>query len=152
MSITRNMRFLAFSTIRPPRLASSLTKLLHEFCLISLALCVLFQCDGFALTYESGFDNVHRFDAHIEVYGGDKVVKVQFDSPYIKGLPTTIHIKQTVDGEYHETMRRITYEDSYTQEFCELWELVVSGRSVKTTISDAEEDLKIFQMIMQAGC
>ncbi|KAF9883652.1 hypothetical protein FE257_003086 [Aspergillus nanangensis] len=112
---------------------------------------VLFQYPGFPLVYESGIDLNHRFDAHIEVYGIDKTIRLQFDTPYIKGLPTTIHVRETVNGIYQETVKRITYEDSYTQEFRELWELVVNGKEVKTTITDAEEDLKIFQMIMRAG-
>lgn len=85
------------------------------------------------------------------MYSQDKVIRVQFDTPYIKGLPTTIHTSATVDGVYRETMDRKTYEDSYTQEMRVLYDLVTHGTPVKTTIDDAAEDIQIFQMMMQVG-
>ena len=48
-------------------------------------------------------------------------------------------------------MVRRTYEDPYTLELKELYNLVVYGIPVKTTAEDAEKDTKIFQMIMKAG-
>ena len=95
-------------------------------------------------------NSVPRFDAHIEVYGAEKTVRVQFDTPYIKGLPVTIHIDEKLGGSLKSTTVRTTYEDAYTVELKELYEWVVNGKEVKTTIDDAENDLKIFQMIMKA--
>lgn len=51
---------------------------------------VLFRYNGFPVTYESGLIGVPQFDAHIEVYAPDKIVEVEFDSPYVKGLPTVL--------------------------------------------------------------
>lgn len=112
---------------------------------------VLFQYPGFAVSYESGIDNIPRFDAHIEVYGADKSIRVQYDSPYIKGLPTTLNIRENMDGTYKETMIRKTYEDAYTLEMKELYAVVADGKRIKTTAEDAKKDLEIFKMIMQAG-
>ena len=64
---------------------------------------VLFQYSGFAVSYESGIHSVPQFDAHIEVYGQDKIVRIQYDTPY-------------VNGSLKETVIRQTYEDAYTQE------------------------------------
>ncbi|KAJ9609299.1 hypothetical protein H2204_015564 [Knufia peltigerae] len=77
---------------------------------------VLFEYPGFAVVYESGIDNIPRFDAHLEIYSSSKVIRVQYDTPYIKGLPVTMHIVENVDGAYHETTIRKTYEDPYTLE------------------------------------
>lgn len=112
---------------------------------------VLFQYPGFAVSYESGMDSVPRFDAHIEIYAQDKSVRIQYDTPYVKGLPTTLHIREKADKGYCETMFRRTYEDPYTLQLKELYEWVVHGAPVKTTAEDALNDSKIFQMIMQAG-
>ena len=94
---------------------------------------------------------------------------VQYDSPYVKGLPVTMTIKENVHGSYHERLVRKTYEDPYTlvsqtergtpvplltihiQEYKQLYALVTEGQRVKTTAEDAVQDLSIFQMIMQAG-
>ncbi|KAH7163483.1 hypothetical protein B0J13DRAFT_37623 [Dactylonectria estremocensis] len=111
---------------------------------------VLFKYPGFNVSYESGIDNVPRFDAHIEVYGSDKTVRIQYDTPYVKGLPITVHIAENADGVYKETTLRTTYEDAYTLEMKELYDLVTLDKPVKTTIEDSENDFKIFNMIMKA--
>lgn len=112
----------------------------------------LFQYPGFAVTYESGIDAIPRFDAHLEVYSQNKSVKVQYDSPYVKGLPITMTVcEKDEDGGYKETVMRRTYEDPYTIEFKKFHDLVVNGVEVKTTASDASHDLTIFGMIIKAA-
>lgn len=104
------------------------------------------------MSYESGIDEVPRFDASIEVFGGKKTVKVCFDSPYVKGLPTTMHIREKLDdGSFRKSIVRKTYEDAYTLEMKELHAFVVDGKPAKTTPEDAKRDLEIFGMIMKAG-
>ncbi|KAJ1709744.1 NAD binding Rossmann fold oxidoreductase [Aspergillus flavus] len=112
---------------------------------------VLFQYPGFAVSYESGMDSVPRFDAHIEIYSQNKSVRIQYDTPYVKGLPTTLHISEKDGDGYRETIIRRTYEDPYTLQLKELYDWVVHGTPVKTTAEDAELDSHIFQMIMKAG-
>ena len=43
--------------------------------------------DGFNATFEMGVDKQRRFDAHLEVYGDTKQIRVQYDTPYIRHLP-----------------------------------------------------------------
>lgn len=40
-----------------------------------------------------------------------------------------------------------SYEDCYTAEFQELYESLVNGKPIKTTVEDAKQDLKLFDMI-----
>lgn len=112
---------------------------------------VIFQYPGFSVTYESGIDDIPRFDAYIEVYSMKKSVRVFYDTPFIKGLPVTLLVRENVDGTYKESIVRKTYEDPYTLEMKELYDMVANGKAVKTTAKDAKEDLKIFRMIMKAG-
>lgn len=112
----------------------------------------MFQYPGFAVTYESGIDEVPRFDAHLEIYSQEKSVRVQYDTPYVKGLPVTMTVSEKADdGGYRETMIRRTYEDPYTIEFKKFYAFVLNGAMVKTTAEDAVKDLDIFQMIMKTG-
>ena len=39
----------------------------------------------FAVRYESGIDNVPRYDAHLALYGQDETVSIQYDTPSVKG-------------------------------------------------------------------
>lgn len=115
----------------------------------SLLDSVLFKYPKFTVSYESGIDNLPRFDAHIEVYGQNKTVRVQYDTPYVKGLPVTLHIAENVDGAYKETVVRKSFEDPYTLEMKKLWEMVVEDKHQKTTAEDALQDLEIFTMAMK---
>lgn len=116
---------------------------------------VLFQYDGFPVTHESGINNVPTFDAHIEVYSQNKMVRVNYDTPYVKGLPVTLTIRERIDGAkgdgYQERFVRKTYEDPYTLEFVEFHRCVGEGKASKTSARDARRDLDLCSMIMRAS-
>ncbi|KAI1385479.1 uncharacterized protein F4822DRAFT_413120 [Hypoxylon trugodes] len=113
---------------------------------------VLFDYGNFPVTYESGIINVPEFDAHIEVYSSDKIVRVEFDTPYIKGLPTLMIVKEKVGSAgFQERRVRRTYEDAYTLELQELYSCVIEGKSTKTSAVDARNDIELFRMILKAG-
>ena len=117
---------------------------------------VLFRYDGFPVLYESGINSVPDFDAHIEIYTESKIVRIKYETPFIKGLPITTTIRERIEGpngesSFRESCTRITYEDPYTIE-CKLWhDCIVNGAEIKTSIADAREDVKLFEMIMQSG-
>ncbi|KXJ97327.1 hypothetical protein Micbo1qcDRAFT_200035 [Microdochium bolleyi] len=110
---------------------------------------VLFKYPNFTVSYESGLDKVPRFDAHLEIYSAEKTIRIQYDTPYVKGLPVTMHIVENASGAYRETIVRKTYEDPYTLELKRLYELVVEDKPVKTTPEDALQDLEVFGMIVK---
>lgn len=112
---------------------------------------VLFSYPTFTVSYESGFHDIPCFDAHIDIYGTHKSVRIQYDTPYVKGLPITMHVREDADGALKETTIRRTYEDAFTLEMKELYAMIVEDKPIKTTAEDAMQDLHIFQMIMQAG-
>ncbi len=62
-----------------------------------------------------------------------------------------MHVEENVDGTFRKTMVRKTYEDTYTLEMKELYAAVTEGKRIKTSAEDAKNELKIFQMIVQAS-
>lgn len=111
-----------------------------------------FEYEGFAVCYESGIDGVPRFDAHLQIYGQDKTLKLQYDTPYVKGLPVTVVVEEmTEQGAFQQREVRPTYEDAYTAELKQLHEVITKGGDIKTTIGDAMQDLEIFQMILKTA-
>src|SRR5215218_2989073 len=113
-------------------------------------LTVVFAYDGYSAILESGVDEQLRFDAHIEVYGITKSVKVQYDSPYIRHLPTTLVINETIGDAYLQRVERPTYKDPYTHEIEHFHEVVTMGASTKTTPEDFMDDLHLMRMIVDA--
>ncbi|KAI6780464.1 uncharacterized protein J7T54_002862 [Emericellopsis cladophorae] len=116
---------------------------------------VLFQYEGFPVSYESGIIDVPRFDAHIEVYSRNKIVRVDYDTPYVKGLPVTMTIREKIDSArgdgYQERIVRKTYEDPFTLEFLEFHRCATNKFPPKTSAADAREDLDLIKMILQAA-
>ncbi|AZN39190.1 Gfo/Idh/MocA family protein [Paenibacillus albus] len=116
----------------------------------SIFLNAILDYGTFSVTYETGMDQQGRFDAHVEVYASRKTVKVQYDTPYIRHLPTKLHIYETEGEAYTESVIRPTLTDPYTLEMKHLYDVITNDYAPKTTPEDAREDLYIFQMIMNA--
>jgi len=113
-------------------------------------LAVIFEYDGYCAVLETGVDEQLRFDAHIEVYGVSKSIRLQYDTPYIRHLPTTLVIHETAGDAFNQTVSRPTFKDPYTYEL-EHFHDVVTGRAVpKTTPEDYMEDLRLFRLIVDA--
>lgn len=116
-----------------------------------LFITALFEYDGFVTTYETGIDNVGSFDAHLEVHGEGKRIKVTYDTPFVKGLPITLTILESNgDGHYQERVVRPTYQDAFTCEYDALYDSIVNGAPVKTTPEDAKQDLETFRQVIDA--
>jgi predicted dehydrogenase len=112
-------------------------------------LSAIFEYDGFYTTFETGVDKQRRFDAHIEVYSPTKSLKVQYDTPYIRHLSTNLHINETIDEEYNQSVVRPTFKDPYTHELEYLHDVVTKGVKPKTSMEDYKEDLKLFKQIIE---
>jgi len=105
--------------------------------------------EPFAVTYESGIDAVPRFDAHLAVYGETKTVSIQYDTPYVKGLPIKVRVDELVDGQAVTREVLTSYEDTYTVEFKEMYECFTEGKEIKTSAEDAMNDLYLWTMMMK---
>lgn len=106
--------------------------------------------DRFTCVYEMGIDGVPRFDSHVTVYGEDKSVSIQYDTPFVKGLGITVEIDEMNEhGEKVHRSVQTSYEDAYTAELKDLYDCVANGKPIKTTAADAIEDLKLFDMMMK---
>jgi predicted dehydrogenase len=113
-------------------------------------LAAILEYDGFCAVFECGVDDQVRFDAHLEVYGSTRSIRVQYDTPYIRHLPTTMVIEETVGETFHQSVTRPTYTDPYTHELKYFHEIVTTGSSPKTTPEDFQDDLRLFRMIVDA--
>ncbi|KAJ5157342.1 myo-inositol 2-dehydrogenase [Penicillium canariense] len=109
----------------------------------------------YSTTYESGIDGVPVFDAHVTVYGANKRVTIKACvflpmtfPPYVKGLPIYVEVEEP--NEHGEIQRRTmlsSYEDAYTAELQEMYEVFVNGKAIKSTVQDAKKDLEIYDMM-----
>jgi predicted dehydrogenase len=109
---------------------------------------VLFEYDGFNALLETGVDDQYRFDAHIEVYGVQRTLRIQYDTPYIRHLPTTLVTEDSSGDSFVHSVTRPTFKDPYTFEL-EAFHAVASGQTApKTSVEDFVEALRLFRAVV----
>jgi predicted dehydrogenase len=110
----------------------------------------LLDYGDFVVTYETGVDDQLRFDAHIEVYGASASLRIQYDTPYVRHLPTVLELERTVGDAYERSVIRPHLKDPYTHELEYFHDVVTTGGTPKTTPEDYVQDMELFVEIVRA--
>jgi predicted dehydrogenase len=110
----------------------------------------LLEYDDYLVTYETGVDQQLRFDAHIEVYGEHATMRVQYDTPYVRHLPTLLITEESRGDGLHHTVSRPHLKDPYTHELEYFHTMVTTGGQPKTGPEDFVEDLDLFAALIKA--
>lgn len=107
--------------------------------------------EHFTTVYELGMDSVPRFDSHVTIYGETKTVSIKYDTPFVKGLGIVVEVDEMNEhGDKVHRSIQTSYEDAYTTELKSLYNCLVHGQQIKTTATDAMEDLKLCKMMMNS--
>jgi predicted dehydrogenase len=113
-------------------------------------LTALFEYESFTVTFETGIDHNRRFDAHIKVYGEAEEIRVQYNTPYLRHLPTLLFLTETRGEALEERVIRPTFTDAYTMELLHFYEVVTHNAQPKTSAEDFVHDLELFDMLINA--
>ena len=114
-----------------------------------LFISAAFDYGAFVCHFETGIDAVARFDAHLEVYSDDKIVRVDYDTPYIRHLPTVLSVTEPNTGfGVSETRGYPTRGDAFVVEWSRFHHNITERRTSKSSIADARKDLEIFRDMM----
>src|ERR1700694_5707529 len=113
-------------------------------------LTALFDYETYTVSFETGIDHNRRFDAHIQVYGDAKEIRVQYNTPYIRQLPTQLFLTETHGESFEERVIRPTFTDAYVIELLHFHEVVTHNVQPKTSAEDFVHDLDLFDMIINA--
>jgi predicted dehydrogenase len=94
---------------------------------------------------EIGVDAIPIFDAYLRVYGQDKVIQVQYDTPYVRNLQTRLLVTETTDGQ-NTVDRQVNpaWGDNFTLEWLAFYENITQKKMPKTSPQDFRDDLKLF--------
>lgn len=109
----------------------------------------LLEYDDFVVAYETGVDEQLRFDAHLEVFGDTASLKVQYDTPYVRHLPTTLVLEETDGDAFRRTVTRPHLKDPYTHELEHFHRAITEGVDPKTTPEDFVADLDLFAELIR---
>jgi predicted dehydrogenase len=103
-----------------------------------------FDYGHFTALYEAVIDDVSRFEAGIEITTQTQHFRLNYDTPYIRSLPTRLEITTSTDTDTGTEIFGPVYEDPFRLQLDALHAAVVDGAPVKTSIEDAAEDLRLF--------
>lgn len=103
-----------------------------------------FDYGHFTALYEAVIDDVSRFEAGIEVITQTQHFRLNYDTPYIRNLPTRLEVTTSTETDTGTEIFGPVYEDPFRLELDALHAGIVGGAPVKTTIEDAGEDLRLF--------
>jgi predicted dehydrogenase len=113
----------------------------HEAWYVSAA----FDYGSFVCHLELGFDRIPRVEATAEVYGLDRVVRLAYDTPFVRSLPVRLHVTEAVDGRgVSERALHAEWADPFVREWEAFHAAVASGAEPKTSVADARHDLELF--------
>jgi predicted dehydrogenase len=113
----------------------------HEGTTVSAAI----DYGTFLCQYETGVDEIPRFDAHIEVFGAERVLRVQYDTPYVRNLPIRLSL---LDANGHGGVEHRTIHPRWGDAFVEQW--LAFGDSIRrreqpgASAADFRHDLELF--------
>lgn len=114
------------------------------------AIHAVFDYGSYQVAFETHVDAQARFDASIEVYGSSKSLRIQYDTPYLRQLPTELHITETIGTALTQSVVRPTLTDPYRVELEHVHGVVCGTETVKTTPEDSRQDLVLFRWIIEA--
>jgi predicted dehydrogenase len=107
----------------------------------------LFDYGHFTALYEAVIDDVSRFDAGIEVLTQRQHFRMNYDTPYIRNLPTRLEITTSSDTETGTEIIGPVYEDPFRIELGAFYDSVTTGKPNRTTLMDSLEDLQLFMEV-----
>ena len=106
-------------------------------------------CD-FVCVFTTGGDRIPRYDTYLQVYGVDRVIRVDYDTPYVRNLPITLTVTASSGGvDITQTISQPGWGDAFTEEWRAFHHSVTSGAPVKTSPQDFREDLILYRDMIQ---
>lgn len=106
----------------------------------------LLQYDGFIATYELINDQtIVDFDAAIEIFQGDRKLKIKYETPYIRFQPHYLEVIQSTQEETKTTLYGPDYHDAFETELRTFHDCAIRGVRPKTSLEDALSDLLLYE-------
>jgi predicted dehydrogenase len=109
-----------------------------------------FDYGDFVCHYETGIDKIARFDACIEVFGVTSVIRVDYDTPYVRNLPITLTVTEAEGDHTASVKQSTTWGDPFVVEWQAFYDNVTQRLVPKSSPQDSREDLLLFSEMIRA--
>jgi predicted dehydrogenase len=116
-------------------------------------LAAAFDYGTFICQFETGIDNIPRFDAHLEVFGEHKTLRVQYDTPYVRNLPIRVFTTESNgQGGVSTSDVHPAWGDPFVAEWKAFYDNVTANRLPKSGPDDFLLDLELFTQMVELMC
>lgn len=106
---------------------------------------LVFEYDNFNMVFEEMNDQeIVEFDEAIEIYQGDRKMLLEYDTPYIRYLPSKLTVSELDCGQAKTTVYGPHYHDMFANELLEFYRCVTTHDTPKCDVFDAAEDVKLY--------
>jgi predicted dehydrogenase len=104
----------------------------------------------FVCQYETGVDDIPRWDAHLEVFGAARTLRVQYDTPYVRNLPTRLVVTEA-NGRGGVAERTILpqWGDPFVAEWLAFHDCVTNRTQPGASAADFRHDLDLFGAMVE---
>jgi predicted dehydrogenase len=99
----------------------------------------------FVCQFETGVDEIPRFDAHIEVFGARHKLRIQYGTPYVRNLPITLTVLEANGrGGSEERVIHPGWGDAFAAEWRAFHDCVTTRTQPVMDAADFRHDLELF--------
>lgn len=109
---------------------------------------MMFDYGHYACHYDAVVDRIGLFDAMIEVRSDTKRVRILYDTPYIRSLPTRLEIAEMGADGVKQRILGPYYADAFANELKAFHRHVRDGTRPKTDLADSRKDLVLMAQII----
>jgi predicted dehydrogenase len=100
---------------------------------------------GFVCQFDLGVDEIPRYDTFLEVYGARRVLRIRYDTPYVRNLPTRL---ETLEASGRDGVSERSLQPSWGDPFVAQWQAfhdcVTERRQPVASAADFRRDLDLF--------
>jgi predicted dehydrogenase len=104
---------------------------------------------SYVCQFETGYDEIPRFDSQIEVYGAERVLRVEYDTPYVRNLPVRLSVLDASGGGVVERVIQPDWSDPFVAEWVAFHESVTRRVAPRASAADFRHDLELFAAMAQ---
>ena len=93
--------------------------------------------------FYTGVTNLRKFDEKLTVYSPERMVQIDFPSPFLKSTPTMVHVYENRDGAYEERDVLESYEEAFRAELIHFHDCIVNGKEMRTPATEGRKDAEL---------
>ena len=113
-------------------------------------LTAAFDYGDYVCLFTTGSDSIPRYDTYVQVFGDDKVLRVDYDTPFVRNLPITLTVTESADGLNNtQTVTHPGWGDAFTEEWRAFHDSVINGEPVKACPQDFRQDMLLFREMIR---